>query len=156
MQKVILVGRHTNLGFEPSEEGIEIVETRSILWGKREKGDLLSVFVAIAQFRELLTECKEKQLGILLQSFPNVLVPALPQAFRFPVPIGIILAEMSERLADVTKVFGQFPDGFAAEECANAVQFANGRAKVVVSDYQVSVTVDPIPQFVFAGIEWMQ
>lgn len=142
--KVLVIGRHS--GQIP---GIEIAEQLNLtLPATSEK--------CLAVLRDLVTKCEENGWALLFQAAPNQLVPTfVALAGEKPgVKIGLVVNKPGERLAGVTQTFPFTGEG-QAELAADAVKFANPRAKTDLSTGNLSVTCDPPMAFDHSHIEWL-
>lgn len=153
---VVLVGRHGDLGFSPSEQGIIIKDTVSILWGKENPATPINFETCRLQWQEFYNDTRSKGYKILLQNMPAILGAVIvsdpnPRAYS---SIGVIIAEMGERKAGVVKFF-RFNTIDDRENAIEGIKMVNSRAKIeIVNDLEFCVTVDPVPAFEFSHIRW--
>lgn len=162
--KAILIGRHIP---DMGNTEIEVIEQKNILWST----DLQE---CENQWDELWAEAREKQANVLLQNVPGILGIALMK-FAATVGtymgsgnrVGFIISVPGERKAQVPLTVELTSNDKA--EVEKLIKHANGRAKVEfgeehlahnpalgVSEWAlpVTVTVDPVPEFIFSHIEW--
>jgi hypothetical protein len=141
--KAIVVGRHA--GDIP---GVEVVRQINLEWSL-EEGQ------AFKQLDELMGDASaEGAKCIVLQNVPGVLAAALTKkALDTPnVPVYVIISKPGARTAGVSRSWTFYTHTNAV---ADVVKFANGRAKVEISEdgTTITVTVDPIPVFEFVRLE---
>lgn len=149
--KAIVVGRHKPTG----GEGIEII-------GNEDKNGIPQprpiMFPATAEgckplLGQLLTEASETDCCLLFQAIPAQLAVAI--AWMASKKIGAIVNIPGPRLTAVSREF--YSDaGDGVGTIAAAVEFANPRAKLTVSDGRqvLTVSIDPFSPFVFSHVQW--
>lgn len=153
--RVILVGRHAS----ELPEDIEVVAQENILWATDEEE-------CRKQFKDLHTRAREQGVKILLQNVPGVLATALVDEaiwagnnYASAIRVGVIISVPGPRVAAQVKEYKLLAED--ADDVAEAIRFANGRAKVEIEStaniglVTVRVTVDPVSPFVFSHIVWM-
>jgi hypothetical protein len=151
---VVIVGRH----IQGEIPGCKVVAQRNIEW----ETDPSECY---QQLLELQVEIEREfglEAGIVFQNVPAILATQLvllasvkghmQNDFR-PNEMGVVISVPGPRVAGVTESF-QFSSSEEAGNVAKAIQFANGRAKVLVEGSSVTVTVDPVSPFVMKGVEW--
>lgn len=146
MKKAILVGRHDS----PNKMGYDEIITRNVLFSLDEDECERQLF-------ELVDEAKDENADLIFQNIPTVLADALIRCFFkgiLAVRIFGVVSKPGPRIAGVTETYA-FGDSEAAELAAEAIQFANSRAKVALDDTKtaVSVSVDPVPAFEFVRLQ---
>lgn len=146
MNKVVLVGRHTPTGMP---EDIVVSRQENILWSLN-RDECRAQFDALAKS----LEAGEK---ILLQNVPGILSAVLVADARRGeerVEVGVIISVPGERKAGVVMRSPQFADAHGADAAEALIKHVNARAKVERDNDTLTVTVDPVPEFIFSHIEW--
>lgn len=148
-KRILVVGRH--VGQLPSE--FEVVEQQSISFN-------LDFMECAAQVQELFARAAMLDAVPVFQNTPGILAAVLSQVSG---KWGVIVSVPGERKAGVTKVFDfGMPQEVAsfygmAGIAEEVVKFVNARAHTTVNENfeKLMVTVDPIPEFVFDHIEFV-
>lgn len=144
-QKSVLVGRHNS---DPIP-GFEIVVQKPITWAV----DADEVCRQICSLEQEAIDAGAEH--VLLQNMPATLAAAWrlnEGRGQFRLPWSIIISVPGERPANVEREFA-FDAGIDALEAAQAVAFANPRAKVThASGASFVVSVDPPMPFVFSHV----
>lgn len=142
--KAIVIGRHELSG----KEGLEVVDQKNIN------------FPATSQecepiIRQLLEDAKAEDASLIFQAMPAQVSATVADIVDNDTAYnaGAIVSVPGERPAGSVEVF-ESDHPFVAEQIAEAVKFANPRAKVVIEGLSCKVTVDPPMRFKFSHIEW--
>jgi hypothetical protein len=150
--KAIIVGRHTpDLGSQA--ENFEIVGNENIMFS-------LNRAEAVEQLEKLFATARGADAEvILLQNVPAILAAALldeqsKAGGQLPFRMGLIISVPGPRQAGVVRKFELF-SAWVARRAAEAILFANGRAKTNIEGATLTVTVDPVAEFNFDHIEWL-
>lgn len=146
MAKFLIVGRHApDLG----DTVAEIVGQENVMFS-------MQADEVDGQLDELLVKANEAGASLLLQNVPAPLAGALirRRGDFAGVRVGVIVSIPGPREAGVVQTYQLFC-GWVANRAAEAVRFANNRAKVEVEGRTLTVTVDPVTKFQFSHIEWL-
>lgn len=142
--KAIVIGRHELSG----DEGLEVVEQRSVNFPAHSQE-------CVPIIRDLLEQAKAANAVLIFQAMPAQVSVTIADIIDNDTAYnaGAIVSVPSERPAGSVEVF-ESDHPFVAEQIAEAVKFANPRAKVVIEGLSCKVTVDPPMRFKFSHIEW--
>lgn len=144
---IIVIGRHKpNFG----DIQVNIVGQENIAFGS-------NIYDVINQLRALDAMAKAENASIVFQNTPAIVGAALAagaasgaiEVDRF----GVTINAKIDRRKGISENFG-VPTSGQRDRLVEAIKFANPRAKTERRGEVVTVTVDPVPEFVCRQIQW--
>jgi len=149
-KRILVVGRHA--GSLPPE--FEVVETQSITFSTE-------FWECCGQINEVFSKAAMLEAVPVFQNTPGIVAAALSKVSG---EWGVIVSKPGERKSGVVKTFdfgmpaeATFFVGMAAT-AQEAVKFVNARAVTAIDKDRdiLTITVDPVTEFVFDHIEFVK
>lgn len=138
--KAYLVGRHNS-----QIPGMEIIGTENANYPARSKE-------TSGVLRNILEHARAAGAeAVIFQALPPQLANAIRCAWWFDLPMYAVVSVPGERPAGKQMVFEGSDE--TVSQVADAVQFANQNARLLIENGTVTVTVDPPMVFQFSHLE---